>query len=245
MHNDRIAAPERPPQVATGFRLVRAPVTVTSREVTIPVSPDLFWLCMPVEAVSYPAKNRNFTVEVGDCPKTVIVAGSTNVAVFLFASVSTVVATAIRLQSYLQSNSNGRSRGGLVKVITRGIEGDKDGLMLLIAIESIEGRLGGRRCFLVLRNDGVSNRVRLYSRKNERPALLRHQPARNVPETMGSGGPVPPISFQEILVVGARTYPDRRVVGSGSPGRAGEGTHRYEWVGTRRKGREWMGHTLN
>ena len=95
----------------------------------------------------------------------------------------------------------------------------KDGLVLLIAIKSVEGRLGGRRCFLVLRNDGVSNRVRSCLRKNERPALLRHQPARNVPETMGSGWPAPLISIQEILTARARTYPDRWVVGFG---RAGE-----------------------
>jgi len=101
MDNDRIVAPERPPQVATGVRLVRAPVTVAIREVTIPVSPDLFWLCMPVGAVSHPAKNGNFTVEVGDCPKTVVVAGSTYVAAFLFASVYVVVVTAVKLWSCL------------------------------------------------------------------------------------------------------------------------------------------------
>jgi len=195
MDNDRILAPERPPQVATGVRLVRAPVAVASREVTISVSPDLFWLRVPVEAVSYPAKNRNFTVEVCDCPKTVAVAGSTDVAVFLFTSVSVVVASAVRLWSCLWSNLGDRSRGGLVKMTTRGIEGHKDALMLLIAIESIGGRLGGRICFTVLRNDGVSDRVTSYSGNNERSVLLRRQPVRNVPETMGSGGPAPPISI--------------------------------------------------
>jgi len=41
MHNDRILAPERPPQVAASARSVRAPVTVAIREVTVLVSPDL------------------------------------------------------------------------------------------------------------------------------------------------------------------------------------------------------------
>jgi len=93
---------------------------------------------------------------------------------------------------------------------TRNVEGHKDGLMLSMAIESIGGRLGGRRCFLVLR-DGVSNRARLYLRNNEHPGLLRHQPARKIPETMGSGGPVPPVSIQEMLVTGTKTYTDRWV----------------------------------
>jgi len=157
---------------------------------------------VPVEAVSCPAENRDITVEVGDRPKIdvipVVLAGSTSVTVFLFASIFVVAVTVVRLRSCLQPNSKGRLEGEPVNMTTRGIEGHKDGHMLLIPIESIGGRLGGGRCFLVPMNGGVSNRVESYLRKNERPVLLRHQPARNVPETMGSVWSALPISIQEI-----------------------------------------------
>jgi len=106
---------------------------------------------VPVLAVSYPAKNRNFTAEVSDRPETIVVVGSTNTAVFLLALVSIVVATAIRLRSCLQSNLNGRFRGGLVKITARCIEGDRDGLVFLIPLESVGERLGGGGSLLVLR----------------------------------------------------------------------------------------------
>jgi len=191
---------------------------------------------MPVLTVSYPAKDRNFTAEVGDRPETIVVVGSTNTAVFLLALVSIVVATAIRLRSCLQSNLDGRFRGGLVKMTSRRIEKDRDGLVFLIPLESIGEHLGDGRSLLVLRDDGVSSRVRSSSRKNKPLALLRRQPTKNIPGTIGPGWPAPPVSIPKISAARAIIYPDRRVVGSRSSRRVGEGTHRCEWIGTRRKG---------
>jgi len=191
MDNDRIAASEIPPWVATGACLVRTPVTVAIREVTIPVSPDLFRLCVPVEAVSYPAEFRNITAEIGDRQNfdvvPVVIAGSTSVTVSLLVSAFVAVATAIRLRSRLRFDSSGRSGGGLVQMATRDIEGHKDGLMLLVILKGTGGCLGGERHLLVLRNDRVSNGARSYSRKNRPLSLLRRRPARSISGTIGSG----------------------------------------------------------
>ena len=232
MHNDRVAPPEIPPRGAAGSCFVWTPITVAVREVTVPVPLDLLGLRVPVVAVSYSAEFRNITVKIGDRPEIgvvpVVVVGSTSITVSLSVSASVVMATVVRLRSCLRSNLNSHSGDGLVKMTASDAGGYKDGLVRLIAIESIEGRLGIGRYFLVLRNGGVSNRARSCSRKNGRPVLLRRRPARNVSGTMGSGWPTLPISIPEISAARARTYPDRRVVGSGSPGGAGEGNHRCE-----------------
>jgi len=153
MHNDRVAASKIPPRVAAGACSVWTQVAVAIREVTVPVSPDLFRLCMPVTAVSYPAEFGNIAVEVGDRQNfdvvPIVVAGSTSVTVPLLVSASVAAATVIRLRSCLRFDSSGCSGGGLVQMATGGIERHKGGLLLLILLE------GTGRHLLVLRNDGI------------------------------------------------------------------------------------------
>ena len=153
MHNDCIAASKIPPRVAAGACLVWTQVAVAIREVTVPVSPDLFRLRMPVMAASYPAELGNITVEVGDRQNfnvvPIIVAGSTSVTVPLLVSAFVAAATVIRLQSRLRFDSSSCSGGRLVQMATRGIERHEDGLMLLILLK------GTGRHLLVLRNNGI------------------------------------------------------------------------------------------
>jgi len=105
MNNDRIAASKIPPRVAAGACSVWTQVAVAIREVTVPVSPDLFRFRVPVTAVSYPAEFGNITVEVGDRQNfdvvPIVVAGSTSVTVPLLVSTFVAAATVIRLRSRL------------------------------------------------------------------------------------------------------------------------------------------------
>ena len=146
MYDDRVAAPEPPPQVTTGVRSVRAYVTIASRKVMIPMSLDLPRLRVPVGAFPYPTKERSFTAEVGDLLDTAVVVASTNVAVSLSVPVLVVVAmlvivTAARLRGWLWSRFGSR----LVRMTPRGVKGN----------------------IPILRDDGVNSGVGSRSRKND------------------------------------------------------------------------------
>jgi len=166
----------------TGVRVVRAHVTIASREVAVPVSLDLLWLRMPVEAFLYPAKERSLAAEVGDLLNTVAVlvvvvligsagvAASPSVPVPVVVAVLVVVAAATfpkvvdaaaGLRNWLWSKLDGNLRGVLRRMTSGGIGGNMGGFMFLISFWDIGGycdEWGGGH-LLVLRDNGVSNRV--------------------------------------------------------------------------------------